>query len=375
MSSTGTMADTREAPGPLEYPSRSFWSHWVFKGQRSADSAWEHWGTEQGAPEGAGDVVNPTSPLAEGGSDSESSSGSDVASVAIPKDLKYILDEYIRLDESDDEKSYSSGYESSDEETICGAYGTGAASPKSRVLPIAKPEEQTPFADVPDITVRFGTSDRGDAISDMIRGDPRLPAVVRWNEDLARNAFVTDIPTNPEEFSNEFFEVKESPLGGRGAFARRDLKQGEIVIVEAPLFRSTKDTIYDDLEKLSPEHREAFHRMHAYPRTPNADHTWSIFLTNSFAVRPVSCLYLVTARFNHACKPANNVSYYISRRGNLIILHMNQDVEAGTELCISYGEVSPAELYRSWGFRCACGSCPSLSDADMAELLRTQLKW
>jgi hypothetical protein len=47
-------------------------------------------------------------------------------------------------------------------------------------------------------------------------------------------------------------------------------------------------------------------------------------------------------------------------------------VPAGAELFISYGG-SPAELYSTWGFRCACGGCTPLTDDDIRRLKYREL--
>ncbi|KAG4221845.1 hypothetical protein PC116_g29679 [Phytophthora cactorum] len=88
---------------------------------------------------------------------------------------------------------------------------------------------------------------------------------------------------------------------------------------------------------------------------------------NSFAVKESSFVYFVAAKFNHACGQMRSVKYTIAEN-NIIELRMAKDVPAGTELTISYGPVSPSNLYTLWGFRCACGGCKPLTDAQVKKL-------
>ncbi|KAI1774786.1 hypothetical protein F4818DRAFT_442273 [Hypoxylon cercidicola] len=173
----------------------------------------------------------------------------------------------------------------------------------------------------------------------------------------------------PENYSNEFFEMRQSQLGGIGAFAKRDLKLGEVILVERPTLKATPYTFYKELEELAPELQAAIGRMHGHRRSHDQDYSLAIFLTNSFGARGGSCLYLIAARFNHACGPVRSVNYRLD--GNEIIeFTMKKDVPAGTELTISYGPLSPTSLYSMWGFRCTCGGCRSITDEDVAEIDR-----
>ncbi|KAI1077404.1 hypothetical protein F5B20DRAFT_274398 [Whalleya microplaca] len=269
--------------------------------------------------------------------------------------------------------SAGQGSEGGYKETGNGWGRAKAISPKGPFLPNVASKRRRLFAHIPDITSKHSDSDE-DSVCSIVKVSLSTPDIVRENLDGVINAFVPSHPTKPEEYSNEFFEIKESRFGGRGAFAKKDLKEGEIILAERALFKSSKTALYDDLEKLKPEHRAAYNRLHAFRRMPNADLSWSIFITNSFDIKPQSCVYLVAARFNHACRPANSVTYWISDTGSLIVFYMSKDVEAGTELCISYGLLSPLELYTYWGFRCACGGCTPLTDAEITQWRRERYR-
>ncbi|KAI0178755.1 hypothetical protein GGR52DRAFT_569662 [Hypoxylon sp. FL1284] len=173
--------------------------------------------------------------------------------------------------------------------------------------------------------------------------------------------------TQPEKYSNEYFEVKKSRLGGIGAFAKRDLKQGELILVERPVIKATTWNFEEELDKLAPELQAAVGRMHGHKRSYDQKHPMAVFMTNSFGVQHGSCIYMIAARFNHACRPIRSVDYRMVH-DDIIELKMIKDVAAGTELTISYGPQSPRSLYIMWGFRCSCGGCASITDGEVAKI-------
>ncbi|KAI2614868.1 hypothetical protein GGR54DRAFT_615183, partial [Hypoxylon sp. NC1633] len=192
-------------------------------------------------------------------------------------------------------------------------------------------------------------------------------AITRDRELLAYGEIPFKKLARPEKFSNDFFEVKKSPIGGNGVFAKRDLKEGEIILVERPLFTGTPDDIYDIVDGLAPELRRAYLRMAAHKRHPDQDIREAILFTNCFSVGGGSAVYLIAARFNHACRPINTVDYWL-REGDVLEFRMRSSVPAGTELTISYGTMPPKSLFIMWGFRCACGGCKSLTKEEAANI-------
>ncbi|KAK6949272.1 hypothetical protein Daesc_009346 [Daldinia eschscholtzii] len=172
---------------------------------------------------------------------------------------------------------------------------------------------------------------------------------------------------NPESYVNQYIEVKKSQLGGYGVFAKTDLKCGQLILAEQPALKANPVTLYQDIAQLAPELQATFYRMHGHKRSPEHDERQAIFLTNAFAVKESSFVYFIAAKFNHACGQMRSVKYTITEN-NIIELRTAKDVPAGTELTISYGPVSPSNLYTLWGFRCACGGCKPLTDAQVKKL-------
>lgn len=74
-------------------------------------------------------------------------------------------------------------------------------------------------------------------------------------------------PPSPEPAARasfkEFFEIRPSKLGGLGAFAVRELRRGQTILVERPLLWTTHFRLLPDFHKLSETAREAFLGLHS----------------------------------------------------------------------------------------------------------------
>jgi hypothetical protein len=76
------------------------------------------------------------------------------------------------------------------------------------------------------------------------------------------------LPLTPTEttdiiFENEYFRVKRSQLAGWGAFAVRELKEGDQILVEKPLFTASDLTLFDEFTNLSKPLRDIAYSLHA----------------------------------------------------------------------------------------------------------------
>lgn len=56
--------------------------------------------------------------------------------------------------------------------------------------------------------------------------------------------------TPSEHFQNESFAVAPSNIAGCGAFAKRDLHRGDVILRERPLFVATSETLFREFEGL-----------------------------------------------------------------------------------------------------------------------------
>jgi hypothetical protein len=75
-------------------------------------------------------------------------------------------------------------------------------------------------------------------------------------------------------------------------------------------------------------------------------------------------VFEIASRFNHACKPKLNVMYHFDQRRDVMVFSVTKDVKAGEELLVSYG-AQPMQLYQTYGFRCQCGGCRGVTDAEI----------
>lgn len=177
-----------------------------------------------------------------------------------------------------------------------------------------------------------------------------------------------------QPFSNNF-QVRLSKHGGFGTFATRDLKIGDVILIEKPLLRTTRDSFHTEFLKLSQENQEALMQLYTPPGKYSSldgsdyNHIKAIVGANSFAIPPyakgIISVFNVASRLNHACPPVANILYdFDAQNGDAIKMTISRQVKAGSELFISYGG-SPMSLYERYGFRCCCGGCEGVSDVDI----------
>ncbi|KAM0349658.1 hypothetical protein ACHAPU_003487 [Fusarium lateritium] len=186
------------------------------------------------------------------------------------------------------------------------------------------------------------------------------------------------LPLNPSPsteviFENEHFAIKRSEIAGWGAFAVRELKHGDKILVEKPLLSADTTTLFREFDKLSEPLRDIALGLHANssckPGTPQIKAIWT---TNCFSTGggDEAGLFPISSRFNHSCYPKQNVNYYYSDIGNVLEMEITADtVKAGEELTISYGILrTPVDLYFRYGFKCRCGACAGVSEEDLQEI-------
>ncbi|KAL1837467.1 hypothetical protein VTJ49DRAFT_3747 [Mycothermus thermophilus] len=190
----------------------------------------------------------------------------------------------------------------------------------------------------------------------------------------------------PTVFSNEYFVVRRSSLAGLGAFAARDLRCGETILVEQPLLLTTHFSLLLDYYTLSEEARQEYLSLHGAEDGDSLTRIERIGRYNAFLLpdppatsprrgEPAPsariAIFAVASRFNHACLPSprRNVSYAVDGETGAIAMTVCAEGGAprGEELLISYGG-TPAELYAAYGFRCECGGCAGLTDEEVERM-------
>ncbi|KAL0465390.1 hypothetical protein QR685DRAFT_508115 [Neurospora intermedia] len=209
------------------------------------------------------------------------------------------------------------------------------------------------------------------------------PSTVGFVEGEEYDGPTIAIPDTPEYHSYpNNFQVRLSRYGGFGTFATRDLKMGEVILIEKPLLRTPRDGFYTEFLKLSKEDQAKFMQLYTPPGEytsldgSDCNHIRAILKANSFAINPYSSdiisVYNVTSRLNHACRSVANVLFdFDFPDPESITLTISKPVKAGSELFISYGG-SPLSLYERYGFRCCCGGCEGVTDQDIAIMKKTK---
>ncbi|VUC30025.1 unnamed protein product [Clonostachys rosea] len=171
-------------------------------------------------------------------------------------------------------------------------------------------------------------------------------------------------------FENDCFEIRPYSMSGVGGFARRDLKPGEVVLLEQPILRSNYDDLFRDFHRLDGSSRNVYLQLYASdhfePKRVTIEAIWS---TNCFSINS-NCqgLFAVASRFNHACAPSHNLEYRFDPTTGCMIFSVGAEpIKEGDELTISYGlGLRPIDLYRYYGFRCLCGACSGLTDEEIS---------
>ncbi|KAI0421802.1 hypothetical protein F5X98DRAFT_223685 [Xylaria grammica] len=178
---------------------------------------------------------------------------------------------------------------------------------------------------------------------------------------LNRDGLQPKLASDLENFNNGFLEVKKSPVSGYGAFAVRDLEPYTPVLIERELFNANTYDLYQKLDALTVEQMIAYRNLHSHLRSLSEDIRAAIWRTNRFSICHGGAVFLVGSRFNHACNDRNNVDYSYDQTKKCMAFVTKKKIPAGGELFIRYGS-DPLHLFATWGFRCACGGCPGISE-------------
>jgi hypothetical protein len=88
---------------------------------------------------------------------------------------------------------------------------------------------------------------------------------------------LTPSPTTDVLFQNDYFIVKRSLIAGWGAFAAKDLKFEDNILVERPLFTADNNTLYKEFDKLDQASQEIALGLHAnsYCKFQNIKAVWT----------------------------------------------------------------------------------------------------
>ncbi|KAJ7729703.1 hypothetical protein DFH07DRAFT_849913 [Mycena maculata] len=168
---------------------------------------------------------------------------------------------------------------------------------------------------------------------------------------------------------------------GKGLVAARDIKQGELVIQEYPLFTVPKSILESPttlisrlLQNVAPADRDAFMNLSYVhfpegldPDTHPEEVALAIFQTNAVAAGDGVGIFPRMARLNHGCSSAFNVVYSWRQREQALFVYALKNIPKGQELLTTYTDTKRTRkerrefLSQSYGFECTCAVC-SLND-------------
>jgi hypothetical protein len=209
----------------------------------------------------------------------------------------------------------------------------------------------------------------------------------------------------PGIFSNMYFTVGHSKLGGYGSLSTRYIPEGTNILVERALLVATDDGlvkarllldeklsgIFDTLSRhvqygLEPGSREGvWKQIFDTNKYGLCSCTRAIVLSADMAQKHrflvgvrrngdiVSGVFPVAARFNHKCRGASNIDFranHLPGQSYIIVLTASRDIAEGEELTISYTDKEDASrfLYGQYGIRCRCGACDTISEEEVHEI-------
>lgn len=192
--------------------------------------------------------------------------------------------------------------------------------------------------------------------------------------------------------------VVDVPGKGKGAIATRDIKQGEVILEEKPLFMvppsitgSPVEFIKEKLSHLNGSQRAGFWGLSFVnlpadkdPQKDLDDVAVAIFETNAVKAGDEVGIFPRMARLNHGCSSAFNSVYSFRELERTLYIHAISPIAAGEELLTTYTDTKKprdqrrAYLEQNYGFRCTCSVCSlpeAKSKASDARLSRMASNW
>lgn len=168
------------------------------------------------------------------------------------------------------------------------------------------------------------------------------------------------------------FDVVDIPGRGKGVIANRDIKQGELLIREKPLFIvptrpgvDPSQLIGGIVDALPSTDKAVFLALsYAKPNVSAQDIPFEIFQTNAISAgQRGTGLFPRTARLNHGCSRAFGAVYSWRDAEGVLVVHAIRDIPKGQEILTTYTNTKrrrsdrQAHLRAHYYFDCACSVC------------------
>ncbi|KAF8918868.1 hypothetical protein CPB85DRAFT_1279125, partial [Mucidula mucida] len=192
--------------------------------------------------------------------------------------------------------------------------------------------------------------------------------------------------TPDPQINGDAFKVVDLPGRGKGVIALRDIKQGELLIREKPLFLiprvldgDPRAFIAQKIQALDDVGRAALYNLsyvkfpsHLVPEEHPTEVGLAIIQTNAVAAGDGIGLFPRMARLNHGCSSAFNAVYSWRATEGDIVVHALKDIVKGQEILTVYTDTKRPRSERrdylssSYDFECMCAVC-SLPEAQSLE--------
>lgn len=198
-----------------------------------------------------------------------------------------------------------------------------------------------------------------------------------------------------------FYEIRDSPNKGLGAFAKVDIPRGTRLILEEPLLvakpgangESLTQTTFQAYQAMSLPKGEAYDQLYYAPRLYDLYEAEVRKSTKGLSEDMVECIarvaatrssnsygsgvYELSSRFNHSCTP--NCNQVDAGKGKMAVYSV-RDVEAGEELTASYTDIDQPHEARQrhldhYGFVCDCPACDVGTAEGMLSETRRRRIW
>ncbi|KAF8201056.1 hypothetical protein K438DRAFT_1932810 [Mycena galopus ATCC 62051] len=190
-------------------------------------------------------------------------------------------------------------------------------------------------------------------------GKKQLADAEALADPFSASAPPAPIATSP---TNQFFEVKDTALMGKGAFATRAFHRGDMIFAEKPLIslpeHSGYNAVLSAVERLSPSHLVQFLSLQ---NSYDGNLFIGIYRTNSLP----GGLCITASQSNHSCVPNARYSWHADS-GRLRVFALTE-IAIGEEICVSYlasrnvyGRTRDERRRRivgSFNFVCSCTAC------------------
>ncbi|KAL1686710.1 hypothetical protein GGG16DRAFT_117638 [Schizophyllum commune] len=230
-----------------------------------------------------------------------------------------------------------------------------------------------------------------------VRSDGWTEAIV--DGDTKRAIFAQRAFTAPISRPSSISHRVEPTDGGKGLFATRRLKQGELILAERPLIMvphaivsgkeisaaspipgsAEREAWLDILvQRMLPDRREVLLKLAKAPACDDIDVDGLIrsngLTVNGYTLPGIEgadgryvAVYETLSRANHSCRP--NAHFAFHKASLSVRLRALRDIKAGEEIFISY--VPPEAPYAQrqeelahYGFSCTCAVCEEGPSAD-----------